>query len=97
MVAYGVEQVMAFVQNVSCPLTLFDFKDSQWEIVLHTRDEQVHKMMLKVRKEAFEIYQKNCRSFELIEVEGRHHAHLDHPEVVAAKVNHFLKMVDNEL
>ena len=96
MSPFSVEQVMAFVQNVSCHLRLFLFKDNHWA-VLEAGDEQWHQQMMELRKEAFEMYQKNCRSFKLIEVEGKHHAHLDHPEVVAAEVNAFLKIRDSKL
>lgn len=96
MLPYGVDTVKAFVENVTCHLRLFLFKDNHWA-ALEAGDEEWHAKMMELRKEAYEVYEKNCRSFKLVEVEGRHHAHLDRPEAFAAEVNSFLKMGDSKL
>lgn len=96
LLPYGVDTVKAFVKNVSCHLRLFIFKDNHWA-ALEAVDEEWHAKMMELRKEVFQVYEKNCRSFKLVEVDGRHHAHLDHPEPFAAEVNSFLKMGDSKL
>ena len=96
MMSFGPEQVMAFAQNVSCHLRLFTFKDNQWA-ALEAGDKEWHQKMMEMRKEICEVYGKNCQSFKWIEQDGRHHAHLDNPEKMAAEVNTFLMVEDSKL
>ena len=93
---FTVEQVTPFVQSLSCHLQLIVFKQNHWARVEAGNPEWLERMQ-KLRSMAFGIYEKNCRSFKLIEVDGKHHGHLDHPETVAAEVNAFLKKGDSKL
>jgi len=93
---FDVDQVTAMVKHVSCHLRLFLFKDNYWARV-EAGGEDWHERQVQMRNVAFGIFEKNCRSFQATEVEGRHHGHLDHPEVVAAEVNAFLKKGDSKL
>ncbi|OQV18325.1 putative Serine hydrolase-like protein [Hypsibius exemplaris] len=43
-----------------------------------------------LEKEFIEIYNKNCSRFVYKEVDAMHHAHLDHPELVAPIITEFL-------
>lgn len=80
---FGPDNIRAFVDNVSCDLRQYVFKNKHWEMQ-HADDE------LFANFGEFEEFE-NCRSFELIEMEGLHHAHLDRPEIFAAEVNSFFK------
>jgi len=42
-----------------------------------------------VLEEFKNYYQAQCKSYEYVEVEGRHHVHMDRPEMVAAHINQF--------
>jgi len=93
---FTAEQVMAFLKNISCHLQVFLFKQNHWARV-EAGNAEWHERMTQARAVAYEMYKKNCRSFQLVEVDGKHHGHLDHPETVAAEVNTFLKKGESKL
>ena len=93
---FTVEQVVAFIKNISCHLQVILFKQNHWSRV-EAGNEEWHERMNKMRNLAYGLYEKNCRSFQLLEVDGKHHGHLDHPESVAAEVNAFLKKGESKL
>jgi hypothetical protein len=48
-------------------------------------------------REFYDIYRDASEDFRYVEVEGRHHVHLSHPELVAPIISNFLFPVKSKL
>lgn len=48
-----------------------------------------------LRKSYYELFEKNCRYFRDVEVEGTHHLHMNTPETVAPEINRYLDEIDS--
>jgi len=85
------EQTKAFVEKVSCKLLVISFKDNYWESIEGMNGDTKKLEKLKQEKEdILKIYEKNCRYFHYLEVEGHHHTHLDFPDRLNNVINMFL-------
>ena len=89
---FTVDQCLAFVENIDCHLMMFIFKQNFW-LKFEAEDEEWHEHMNKMRAVTYANYERNCKSFRLVEMDGEHHDHLDNPESIAAEVNAFWKNV----
>lgn len=79
------DQIKAIVSNITCPLLIIKARNG------------LQKLKDDVLNEYVDIYRKSSAEFCLVEVEGTHHVHLTHPELVAPYINEFLSKPSSKL
>lgn len=42
-------------------------------------------------REAVDVFRRSNKKFEYLRVKGTHHVHLNHPELIAAKIGQFIQ------
>jgi pimeloyl-ACP methyl ester carboxylesterase len=72
------EQMFQILENIRCEILLVKAKKAPW---FEPED---------LCRQAMDIYQRNCASYEFWEVDGNHFVHLNEAEKIADKINQFL-------
>lgn len=72
------EQCFAILEKIRCEILLIKAKNAPW---FEPED---------LCRQAMDVYQRNCASYEFVEIDGNHFVHLNEPEKIADKINQFL-------
>lgn len=76
------EKLKAYAQGITCPFLLILARHSVTSLSLEPKE---------MHQEFLEIYRRASKDFRLVEVDGTHHVHLTHPDVVAPFICKFLQ------
>ncbi|GAB6019090.1 Serine hydrolase-like protein 2 [Chamberlinius hualienensis] len=80
------EQMKQFAINLKCEYML-----------IQATDGVIYRLQQRTEvEETLDRFKKSAKSFEVVDVEGTHHVHLNNPERVAPHINRFLS-ADSEL
>jgi pimeloyl-ACP methyl ester carboxylesterase len=82
---FTTEQLKAVARGMVCPFLLIKAKNTS------TFEPK------ELYREFYDIYRDASEDFRYVEVEGRHHVHLSHPELVAPIISNFLFPVKSKL
>jgi len=82
---FTTEQLKAVARGIVCPFLLIKAKNTS------TFEPK------ELYREFYDIYRDASEDFRYVEVEGRHHVHLSHPELVAPIISNFLFPVKSKL
>jgi pimeloyl-ACP methyl ester carboxylesterase len=80
------EQLKEVARGIVCPFLLIEAKNSS--LVFEPKE---------LYREFYDLYRDASEDFRYVEVEGRHHVHLSHPELVAPIISNFLIPVKSNL
>ena len=70
--------LLSILSEIRCKLLILKATNSEWV------EPQ------KLCDDTFEVYKANCKSFEMVEVEGNHFVPLSNPTAVAPHIDRFL-------
>ncbi|XP_068217522.1 probable serine hydrolase [Palaemon carinicauda] len=77
------EAWVELARSIRCPLLFVKANDG-------------HKYETKERYDIMlAAFEEDCRHFSCVEMEGKHHVHLTHPEIVGTYINSFLEKCDS--
>ena len=82
---FTTEQLKAVARGIVCPFLLIKAKNTS---VFEPKE---------LYREFYDLYRDASEHFRYVEVEGRHHVHLSHPELVAPIISNFLFPVKSKL
>ena len=82
---FTTEQLKAVARGIVCPFLLIKAKNTS---VFEPKE---------LYREFYDLYRDASEHFRYVEVEGRHHVHLSHPELVAPIISNFLFPVKTKL
>jgi pimeloyl-ACP methyl ester carboxylesterase len=82
---FTTEQLKAVARGIVCPFLLIKAKNTS---VFEPKE---------LYREFYDLYRDASEDFRYVEVEGRHHVHLSHPELVAPIISNFLFPVKSKL
>jgi pimeloyl-ACP methyl ester carboxylesterase len=82
---FTTEQLKAVARGIVCPFLLIKAKNTS---VFEPKE---------LYREFYDLYRDASEDFRYVEVEGRHHVHLSHPELVAPIISNFLIPVKSNL
>lgn len=82
---FTTEQLKAVARGIVCPFLLIKAKNAS----IYEPKE--------LYREFYDIYRDASEDFRYVEVEGKHHVHLSHPELVAPIVSNFLFPLKSKL
>ena len=81
------DQIRAMVEKIRCPV-----------LIIKPTEGMIEERLSKdVQKELFQDFRQSSVDFRLVEVEGRHHVHIGHPERVAPHIIHFFNSSKSNL
>lgn len=72
------EVMLRFVSRIRCDLLVIRAKQGAYQVPS------------SVRQKYYSIYERNCRLFRDVVLDGTHHLHMNNPETVAPVINQFL-------
>ncbi len=78
------EALLHYLEGIKCELLIIKAKNG-----IQIDSQEINEKFIS-------LYEKKCKNFKLIEVEGGHHVHLCQPENVAHFLNDFLKTESNK-